>query len=223
MKPLVLKLGGSLAESGRLRDVLAVVARARRPLVIVPGGGSFAEAVRETQRSLGFSDETAHTMALLAMRQMGDVLCALEPRLVVEETLSGMARAWRRKQIPVWHPVRLSARDRLIPHDWTITSDGLAARLAERLGGAEVMVVKSCCVPSAMTASALAHQGIVDAQFPVIVARADLRWRVLGPDGKARLAHALGVDPRCRSAVTGRRCGRQRQAVVPRVGRAGGL
>src|SRR5690606_13928197 len=141
--PVVLKLGGSLAESGRLRVLLALVSRARRSVVVVPGGGAFADAVRETQHALGFSDEAAHDMALLAMHQMADAMIALEPRLMGAETLIGIARAWHRRRIPVWLPASLCAGDRLIPRDWSITSDGLAARLAERLGDVELVLVKS--------------------------------------------------------------------------------
>ena len=69
MKPLVVKIGGSLVETGRLREILAIVARAQRPTVIVPGGGPFADAVRNAQAEFGFSDEAAHRMAILAMHQ----------------------------------------------------------------------------------------------------------------------------------------------------------
>jgi aspartokinase-like uncharacterized kinase len=194
--PVVLKLGGSLAESGRLRALLALVARARRPVVVVPGGGAFADAVRATQETLGFSDEAAHDMALLAMHQMADAMIALEPRLMGAETLIGIARAWHRRRIPVWLPASLCAGDRLIPRDWSITSDGLAARLAERLGDVELVLVKSRTVRRTAAARTLARQGIVDPVFPVIVERADLAWRVLGPADDGTLCDLLDVAAR---------------------------
>lgn len=196
MIPLVLKLGGSLAESGRLRTVLALVRRARRRVVIVPGGGPFADAVRETQGALGFSDETAHAMALMAMHQMADAMMALEPRLAPGETLISMPRLWRRQRIPVWLPTKLCAGDRRIPRDWSITSDGLAARLAERLGNVELVLVKSRSVREGASAETLARQGVVDPVFPVIVERARLCWRVFGPADDARLASLLDVGAR---------------------------
>lgn len=196
MTPVVLKLGGSLAESGRLRTLLALVARARRPVVVVPGGGAFADAVRETQYALGFSDETAHDMALLAMHQMADAMIALEPRLMGAETLIGIARAWHRRRIPVWLPAALCAGDRRIPRDWTITSDGLAARLAERLGDVELVLVKSRTVKRGASARTLARQGIVDPVFPLIAERADLAWRVLGPGENKVLSDLLDAAPR---------------------------
>ncbi len=196
MTPLVLKLGGSLAESNRLRRLLALVGRARRPVVIVPGGGAFADAVRETQAALGFSDTVAHDMAILAMQQMADAMIDLEPRFKAAETLIGMTRAWRRNRIPVWMPAALCAGDRRIPRNWSITSDGLAARLAERLGDVELVLVKSCAVRPKATARQLARQGIVDPVFPEIVERANIAWRVIGAGGDAQLAALLDVAKR---------------------------
>jgi aspartokinase-like uncharacterized kinase len=203
--PVVLKLGGSLAESGRLRRLLALVSRARRPVVVVPGGGAFADAVRETQKALGFSDEAAHDMALLAMHQMADAMIALEPRLVGAESLIGIARAWHRQRVPVWLPASLCAGDRRIPRDWSITSDGLAARLAERLGDVELVLVKSRTVRRTASAKTLARQRIVDPVFPVIVERADLAWRVLGPGDEAVLCGLLEVAARDAQRAPARR------------------
>lgn len=218
MIPVVLKLGGSLAESGRLRALLALVGRARRPVVVVPGGGAFADAVRETQAALGFSDETAHDMALLAMHQMADAMIALEPRLMGAETLIGIARAWHRRRIPVWLPASLCVGDRRIPRDWSITSDGLAARLAERLGDVELVLVKSRTVKRGASAKTLARQGIVDPVFPLIVERADLTWRVLGPGDERALSGMLDVAARGtqRTPTPRRRSPRARRVAAAR-------
>jgi aspartokinase-like uncharacterized kinase len=172
---------------------------------VVPGGGAFADAVRETQKALGFSDEAAHDMALLAMHQMADAMIALEPRLVGAESLIGIARAWHRQRVPVWLPASLCAGDRRIPRDWSITSDGLAARLAERLGDVELVLVKSRTVRRTASAKTLARQRIVDPVFPVIVERADLAWRVLGPGDEAVLCGLLEVAARDAQRAPARR------------------
>lgn len=188
MTPLVLKIGGSLLEAGHFRSTLAFVARARRPVVVVPGGGPFADAVREAQARFGFSDAAAHEMSLLAMHQMAAAIVDGTPRFVTAETTLAMKRAWRGRRIPVWLPAGLCAQDLRIPRDWSITSDGLAARLAERLGGADVALVKSCAVPRGASPDALARHGVVDTMFPAIVRRAGLAWQVLGPGETAALA-----------------------------------
>jgi aspartokinase-like uncharacterized kinase len=196
VKPLVVKIGGSLAETGRLREVLDIVAAAKRPVVVVPGGGPFADAVRAAQRELEFDDGTAHRMALLAMHQTALVMKALEPALDLAETFAAMRRAWAERRIPVWLPLKLSQRDRRIPADWSITSDGLAARLAERLGRAPLVLVKSCRIEPGSTAPALVREGVVDPAFADIVARAGLDWRVLGPGEETELAQLLEAAPR---------------------------
>ncbi len=193
MRPTVVKIGGSLAETGRLAEVLKLVARARRPTVIVPGGGPFADAVRRAQAEAGFSDATAHDMALLATEQMGLLFLDHEPRLVPAATLAEMGRALSAGRKPVWMAYRLARRDRTIPHDWSATSDALAARLAERLE-APVVLVKSRRVDKAASAEALAREGVVDPVFAEIVGRAHLPWCVFGPGEEAELAARLGAD-----------------------------
>src|SRR4051812_7801139 len=71
---IVLKLGGSLASSGGLTACLAALGRLRGEIVVVPGGGVFADAVRAAQPRFGFSDRAAHRMAILAMEQYAVML-----------------------------------------------------------------------------------------------------------------------------------------------------
>lgn len=194
MKPVVVKLGGSLAETGRLKSILSLVSKAERPVVIVPGGGPYADAVRDSQRALGFSDEAAHDMAILAMNQMGLAMISLDERLVAAETLTAIRKAGKEGRIAVWLPAKLCAGDRTIQRDWSITSDGLAARLAERLGGARVVLFKSCTVDPSSTALALGRAGVVDAAFAGIVARAGLSWQIVGPGEERELAELLGIS-----------------------------
>jgi aspartokinase-like uncharacterized kinase len=200
----VVKLGGSLAESMRLPAILELVGNARAPVVIVPGGGAFADAVRRAQADFAFSDEAAHRMALLAMHQTGLMLASLHPRLKPVETLAGLKRMLGGTQIPIWLPLRLALRDRRIPADWSATSDGLAARLAERLGRAPVVLVKSCRVTHGAPIAALVREGVVDPTFAQIVERASLPWQVLGAGDEAELAlliKAAGRQAHARRSV----------------------
>ena len=59
-QPAVVKLGGSVVRGGTLKGWLDVIADAKRPVVLVPGGGALADEVRDCQRQLGFGDVTAH-------------------------------------------------------------------------------------------------------------------------------------------------------------------
>lgn len=190
-RPTVVKLGGSLASSGRLGTVLDIVLRATRPVVVVPGGGRFADAVRAEQARLGFSDEAAHKMALLAMHQTAFLLEGMNARVVSVERVAEMKAIWESGRLPAWLPYRLVAQTSSLPRDWSLTSDGLAAWLAERIGAVRVILCKACAIDPNASARALAECGIVDARFATIVERPDLPWNAFGPGDDALLAAAL--------------------------------
>jgi dihydroneopterin aldolase len=179
--PLVVKVGGSIAETDRLADVLAKIAKAKRPVVVVAGGGAFVDKVRDLQHALKFDNATAHRLAMLGMHQMAESFVTTNDRFQIADSLDGIADVQNAGAIPVWVPLPSLERDATIPADWSVTSDGIAARLAELLGGAPLVLLKSCDIPVTQSASILAIAGIVDATFPVIVTRADLTWHVFGP------------------------------------------
>jgi len=129
----IVKLGGSLASSPGLRawlDVCASVGAGR--MVIVPGGGPFADAVRALQPQQGFDDASAHRMALLAMEQFGRMLIGMHPRLVAADSASAIGYALARSEVPVWMPSAMALACADIPASWNVTSDSLAAWLASR-------------------------------------------------------------------------------------------
>lgn len=192
----MVKLGGSLAESMRLPAVLELVGRARAPVVVVPGGGAFADAVRRAQADFEFPDADAHRMALLAMHQTGLMMAALHPRFAPVETLAELRKVLDAGRIPVWLPYRMTDRDKRITPDWSTTSDGLAARLAERLDGAPVVLVKSCRIVPGSALVSLVLEGIVDTAFAAIVNRADLAWHVLGSGDEVALSGLLDARER---------------------------
>jgi aspartokinase-like uncharacterized kinase len=213
----VVKLGGSLAESTRLTKILEIVAQARTPVVVVPGGGAFADAVRRAQADFGFSDAAAHRMALLAMHQSGLMMAAMQPRLRPVETLAALKRTAAGKRIPVWLPLRLVERDGRIAADWSTTSDGLAARLAERFGRVPVVLVKSCRIPKGVSVAALAREGVVDPTFAAIVDRAHLPWHVLGAGDEEKLAALLKVSGRAKAPARKRAAKAGRRTTAPRA------
>ncbi len=192
-RPLVLKIGGSLLATGQARHVLQRVAQSERRVVIVPGGGAFADAVRAAQAEQGFGDAVAHRLAILAMHQMAAEFQDMQPRLLPAESVSEIQSAWEASAIPVWLPWSMVQDDPSIAQDWSFTSDSLAAWLAAKLVDAEVLLVKSCRVPTGLALDRLAVAGIIDAQFPGVIAKSGLGWHVLGEGGEARLASLLAI------------------------------
>lgn len=143
---IVLKLGGSLLESGRMSEVLSLVAKRGRPVIVVPGGGNFADQVRQSQRDHGFDDATAHRLALFAMHQMANVIVSRAPHFAIAASLEEFAIVGASNMVPVWAPAAMALADEAIPKTWEMTSDSLAAWLAGLAGGVELALVKSCAV-----------------------------------------------------------------------------
>ena len=182
-RPWVVKIGGSLASDWDLLaawlDLLARPGHAV-PVVVVPGGGPFADAVRDAQDSWRFGDRLAHRMALLAMDQFGLMLHGICPALHAaadEARITALAGAGR---AAVWLPSALASSQPEIAESWEASSDSLAAWLAARLNAAALVLVKAGPCPCASTdPAALARDGMVDAAFPAWRARfAGATWCV---------------------------------------------
>jgi aspartokinase-like uncharacterized kinase len=182
MKPVVIKLGGSLLadpHDGRLRRWCErLTGEAAGRAVIVPGGGPYADAVRDAQARWRFSDDVAHRMALRAMDQCGLMLCDLFPDFVAVDDADALAASCAAGRTPVWLPSRNLDLSADIPRDWTVTSDSIAVWLAARIGSPTALLVKSCALPDGDLA-ALAALGIVDPHLPHIAARTNVTIRLV--------------------------------------------
>ena len=147
--------------------------RIRRPrrLLIVPGGGEFADAVRAAQKRHAIGEAAAHRMALLAMHMVGTMLAELASGFMLAETVDEFAAAWRCELTPIWAPERMVLAATEVPASWDVTSDSLAAWLASHVGAARLVLAKACAVPATIASNAgeLAAAGVVDAGFPEFV------------------------------------------------------
>lgn len=181
--PTVVKLGGSHVASPLLRPWLRAIAAAAGPVVLVPGGGPFADAVRAAQKVMGFDDRAAHAMALLAMAQGAIALASLEPALVVAEDDAAIARALAEAQVAVWSPSVRDAPD--VAKSWDVTSDSLALWLAARLQAVRAVIIKHRAVPGGASFAALAEDGVVDRAFPRFAASFAGEVVFAGPDDVA--------------------------------------
>ena len=196
--PLVVKVGGGLLQAEGLEGLRRACAEATqmsrsRPVLVVPGGGPFADGVRALDMQFGFGDDVAHALALGAMDQLGMLL---RPLLPAAELLSRLVA-------PSSLGVVLAAaafRDRPeVPESWEVTSDSLAVLAAAAIGAEEAILLKPVAGvlaqwPSnspplpALTAGelqALQARGggqVVDAYLPAAVRRTGVAVVVRAPD-----------------------------------------
>jgi len=141
----VVKVGGGLlAKAGAFELVVEALTAFRpgRRLVVVPGGGPFADAVRQMFRRIKIGEDAAHWMAVLGMDQYAHALAARIPDAALVESAAGITAVLQTGQLPVLAPYRwLRAVDPL-PHSWDVTSDSLAAWLTGALGARRVVLIK---------------------------------------------------------------------------------
>ncbi|MHB1085145.1 MAG: amino acid kinase family protein [Thiobacillus sp.] len=166
----VVKLGGSLHRAPELADCLKAIVHAGEGVVVVPGGGPFADTIRTVQAQSGISDATAHHMAMLAMEQYGLMLCELEPNLVPVDSMEKIATALSQGHTPIWQPVEMCRNAEDIPKDWSVTSDSLAAWLAIKLAAESLILIKHAC-PADTGPVAMAVSGYVDKAFPFFASK----------------------------------------------------
>ena len=139
---VVIKIGGSLIKeapelvdrlvkefgSGGLKTPEEVCSSEGLPysILIVPGGGVFADAVRETDKSFSLSADAAHWMAILGMEQYA---CYLQDksRAVGIDSIAILPQG-----VSILFPYRLLRNEDPLPHSWDVTSDTIAAWVAKQ-------------------------------------------------------------------------------------------
>lgn len=167
-------------------------------LVLVPGGGMFADAVRDAQPQLSLRDAACHRMAVLAMEQMAHALADMAPHLVPCVSAEQMARLEGRAA--VWLPASMVLADKAIPESWDVTSDSLAAWLAVKVRARRLVLIKA---PGARTPSgpatpdALVEAGLVDVVFPALAADFSGPIFCLAADDEAGLSRLFPFTPEC--------------------------
>lgn len=140
----VIKVGGSLAANGaNLRALCEELGKAgeRFRLVVVPGGGEFADLVRAIDSRFVLDSRVTHRMAVLGMDQYGLLLSTLIPKSRIALSLTTVPALSGSRHVVVLLPSRLVLRAKSLDASWEITSDSIAAYVAGRLRTAKLVLV----------------------------------------------------------------------------------
>ena len=196
----VVKLGGSLLASRHLPALLASLADLARSyrLLVVPGGGPFADAVRGACSVHDPGGTAAHWMAILAMDQHAHLLAGLLPAARLVTTAAEIAGVEGAGAVPVLAPYRWLRAGDPLPHGWHVTSDSIAAWVAARLDARRLVLLKSVDgvpgpdggVLAEAPLRAAAEAGVVDDYFATAVEPGLECW-VVGGREPARLRELL--------------------------------
>jgi len=147
---IVVKVGGSLYTRQLLGPALRRwLSGQNATVLLVPGGGVFADAVRILQPVHALNDATCHRLALHALATA---------RWLLQELVGStyqVADCWE-----------LFGSDQALPHSWAITSDTLALLLTQRLHAEKLVLLKSLTIPAGTPWQQASACGWVDDEFP---------------------------------------------------------
>jgi aspartokinase-like uncharacterized kinase len=141
----VLKIGGSLMNSPEnLWTLLMTIEKlaGRHQILLVPGGGIFADNVMKIQEALALSDETAHWMAVMAQDQFGIML---SDRLTLKTIITEIDE-FTKSSVPGLYlllPYSFMKEKDELPHTWHVTSDSIALWISEKISADLLLLVKS--------------------------------------------------------------------------------
>lgn len=103
-------------------------------VLVVPGGGVFADAVRKVYKSHALSEKAAHSMAILAMCQYGTLLSDISDIEAVESLEEVHAPC-------IFLPYNLMSRSSALEPSWDVTSDTIACYIAKELNAERFVIL----------------------------------------------------------------------------------
>jgi 5-(aminomethyl)-3-furanmethanol phosphate kinase len=178
----VVKVGGSLAENpDALKALGAELCRITRnhQITVVPGGGKFADVVRELDKRFGLSPVFSHRMAILAMDQFGLFLSQVIPEACLCDSIEEARLLVEQGKVALFMPSKLLFESDPFEPSWDVTSDSIATHIAAKLQTQKVIFVTDV-------------DGVFD-EDPKLLARAKLQ-KVVSADELLRRGGRTSVD-----------------------------
>ena len=208
----IVKLGGSLLGAEELTHWLELLARySDGKIIIVPGGGVFADAVREAQKLTHLDDKSVHKLAVMAMDQYGELLASLNPKIVTASSELEIAERGFQHRAIIWLPSKMVCADESIPVNWQVTSDSLAAWLAAKLNAEHLVLVKSVAfktrrlhgneTSNQISLETLIKDDVVDMHFGDFTRGKHFNSWVIGKSDYVAFEHGFNVDKLSASAL----------------------
>jgi aspartokinase-like uncharacterized kinase len=170
----IIKLGGSLLDWPEWPERFEAWL-ARQPAaenLVLPGGGSLADAVREIDALYPLPPVAAHWLCIRAMSIHARQLTARWPAATLCSRLRALDDAAPSAGLvfldpwPILRDEEPQFPGQPLPAGWDVTSDSIAARLAEMATAAELVLLKSSAVQEGESLAELSQRGFVDAYFP---------------------------------------------------------
>jgi len=100
-------------------------------IIIVPGGGTLANFVRNLDLKMNLGEEKSHWMAIHAMDFNGQELAVCYKQIEVIEKIEDINK--KRRIFAIFLPFKYLKNNDFLPHNWQVTSDSIALSIAYEL------------------------------------------------------------------------------------------
>jgi aspartokinase-like uncharacterized kinase len=178
IKPVVLKLGGSLLDFPTLAEHLADLLDRLGPVpvVLIVGGGRTADEVRRWDTIHRLGDASAHWLAIDAMDFNARLVRSLLQRTGRETTTDLSALRPGVVVIPVVRSLLKTSSCPSLPESWDVTSDAIALWTAKSIYADRVLFLKSADPPADRRISTAVETGLLDSATEILAQGLSIGW-----------------------------------------------
>jgi len=143
----IFKIGGKILENSK--NIESTVSQLTQlyeknvlqKIILIPGGGSYANFIRKIDEELKLGDDLAHWMAVYSMNYNGIELNRKYPKLECIEELNTFQDA--QKMFCIFLPYNYLRNHDTLPHSWDVTSDSIALYVANELNLNQCFLIKN--------------------------------------------------------------------------------
>ena len=137
----IVKIGGSLTYDAKplLKALKNYAKENNKKIIIIPGGGEFANVVRKIDKALNISNSLSHKLAIKCMDLIGEVYAEIG-NIKAYDTLFNLKREIEKEKIAILLPSKILLSTDIAEHSWAITSDSLSLYIGKLLDVREVII-----------------------------------------------------------------------------------
>lgn len=135
----VLKIGGSWITNPKLKTLIGRLEKKKKgKIIIVAGGGCFADSVRFAFKKTKMSEKLANTLALKSTEIFCSYLKNINKKLYLTTD-----KRFKENSLNVWLPSVILSNEKSFKRNWDSTSDSVAAWLSDNIKADGLVFIKS--------------------------------------------------------------------------------
>ena len=142
----IFKIGGRILENSK--NIASIISQLTKlyeenilqKIILIPGGGSYANLIRKIDEELKLGEDLAHWMAIYSMNYNGLELHRKFPGLECTENLKEIQDT--NKIFCIFLPYNYLRNNDTLPHSWDITSDSITLYIADQLQFNKCFLIK---------------------------------------------------------------------------------